>query len=48
MRKASNGNTYFCTKNQKCRTAQRKLKYFVYEKGLSRDEALTKVLEAIQ
>lgn len=48
MRKASNGNNYFCTKKQECRTAQRKLKYFIYEKGMARNEALSKVLEAIQ
>jgi hypothetical protein len=45
MRKASNGINFFCTTNKECRTAHRRMKYYIYDKGFNKTAALEKVLE---
>lgn len=46
MKKASRGENYFCTNNKECRSAQRKLKWQMYNHRVPREKALKIVLDS--
>ena len=48
MKKASRGTNYFCTQKKECRSAQRKLKWLMYNHRVPRDEALKQVLNSFE
>ena len=49
IKAAANGQSYFCTKTVRCRTARRRLKYLMYDRPrLPKQTALEKVMEELK
>lgn len=48
MKKSSRGENYFCTTKKECRSAQRKLKWLMYNHRVPREQALKQVLDSFE